>query len=60
LKNPLNIGKIKYDKQNRPSVEYIGNNARVQVNPETGNVITVWRTSSKLRNKYIGDKNGKD
>ncbi|SHF15291.1 Phage minor capsid protein 2 [Tissierella praeacuta DSM 18095] len=60
LKNPLNIGKIKYDKQNRPSIEYIGNNARVQINPETGNIITVWRTSSKLRNKYMGDKNGKD
>ena len=60
LKNPLDIGKIKYDKQSRPSTEYIGKNARVQINPETGNIITVWRTSSKLKNKYVGDNNGKD
>ena len=60
LTNPLNIGKIKYDKDNKPSIEYLGEFARVQVNPEIGKLATVWRTSSKLRNKYIGDKNGKD
>ncbi len=60
LTNPLNIGKIKYNKDNKPSVEYTGEFARVQVNPDTGKLATVWRTSSKLRNKYMGDKNGKN
>lgn len=60
LTNPLNVGKIKYNKDNKPSIEYIGEFARVQVNPEIGKLATVWRTSSKLRNKYVGDKNGKD
>lgn len=48
------IGKIKYDKEHRPSVEYIGKNARVQVNPDKGNIITVWQTSTKIKNKYKG------
>lgn len=50
LKNPLDIGKIK-KRDNGNSKEYIGKNARVIINPDTGNIITVWKTSSKLRRK---------
>lgn len=50
LENPLKIGKIK-KKDNGNSQEYIGENARVIINPDTGNIITVWKTSSKLRSK---------
>ncbi len=51
LRNSLGIGKIKYDDKGRPSKEYIGENARVQINPDTGKIVAVWRTSSKLRKK---------
>lgn len=60
LQQPLFIGKIKYDKQNRPSIEYIGKDARVQVNPDSGKVITVWKTSTKIRNKYKGGADEKN
>lgn len=46
LTNPLKIGKIKIN-DNGPSKKYIGQKATVAVNPENGNIITVWRTSSK-------------
>lgn len=55
LTNPLNIGKIKTDSKGRKSIEFIGNKARPQLNPDTGNLATVWETSSKLRKKYGGD-----
>lgn len=60
LKNSLDIGKIKQDSENRPSVEYTGKVARVQVNPDTGNIITVWRTSTEIKIKYKGDRNEKN
>lgn len=50
LKNPLKVSKIK-KRNNGNSKEYIGKNARVIINPDTGNIITVWKTSSKLRRK---------
>lgn len=55
LLNPLKLGKIK-KKDNGNSQELVGENARVIINPDTGNIITVWRTSSKLRNKLKGAK----
>jgi hypothetical protein len=48
LKNPLKITSVKYDTQGFPSVQYIGNNATVVVNPETGHIITLWPTSSQI------------
>ena len=55
LINPLKVGKIK-KKDNGKSQEIIGENARVIINPDTGNIITVWETSTKLRNKLKGVK----
>lgn len=55
LINPLKVGKIK-KKYNGKSQEIIGENARVIINPDTGNIITVWKTSTKLRNKLKGVK----
>lgn len=55
LINPLKVGKIK-KKDNGKSQEIIGENARVIINPDTGNIITVWKTSTKLRNKLKGVK----
>lgn len=55
LKTPIKIGNIKYDDLSRPSKEYIGKRVRVQINPETKELITCWKTSNKLRRKYLGD-----
>ena len=46
---PLYIRPIK---ENGRSQEYIGEDARVVVNPDTGNMITAWKTSRKLRENY--------
>lgn len=51
LTNPLKITTIKIDEQNRPSQQFIGENATVAVNPENGNLITAWQTGSKLAKK---------
>ncbi len=54
LTNPLHTGKIKLDSKGRKSIEFIGNKARPQLNPETGTLATVWETGSKTRKKYGG------
>lgn len=51
LKNPLKITDVKYDNLGRPSQQYIGKDATVAVNPATKQMITAWRTSSKLASK---------
>ena len=56
LKKPLKVTEVKYDSQGRPSVEYIGNKVTVVVNPETGNIITVHGTHSKLALKLGGTR----
>ena len=50
LTNPLKICGVK-QKSNGSSQEYIGEKARVVLNPQTGKVITLWKTSSKLAAK---------
>ncbi len=54
LTKPMDVSKIKEDGEGRKSKRYIGEQATVAVNPETGMVTTVWPTSSKLRNKLRG------
>lgn len=54
LQNPLKVGKIKTDSIGQISQEFIGDKAIVQVNPETGNLVTLWKTSYKLRRKLKG------
>lgn len=55
LTSPLRIGKIKIDSAGRKSVELTGKNARVQINPADGSLITVWKTSDKLRRRLQGE-----
>jgi len=50
LQNPLKIGKIKQS-TNGVNQEFLGEVARVHVNPETGKIITLWKTSSKKLKK---------
>lgn len=54
--NPLKIDKIKIDEKGRKSINYIGEFATVSINPDTGIIVTVWKTSSKRVNKLKGDK----
>lgn len=53
---PLKIDKIKIDEQGRKSIKYIGEKATVSINPDTGTIITVWKTSSNRVKKLKGDK----
>jgi hypothetical protein len=49
LKNPIKTKPVRVDSHGRPSQQLVGKEATVVVNPETGKIITVWRTSSKRR-----------
>lgn len=55
--NPLKTDKIKIDYEGRKSVRIIGEHATVSINPDNGNLITVWRTGSRTIEKIKGDKN---
>jgi hypothetical protein len=55
LQNPLKVTDVQY-RDNGPSVKYIGNKATVVVNPETGKIITVHPTSTKLSLKLGGTR----
>ncbi len=52
LTKPLDYGKIKVDSKGRRSQKYIGASAVVSINPDTGELITAWQTSTKLKRKY--------
>lgn len=52
INNPLFKGDEVIDEQGRKSVKYIGNDATVVLNPDTGEVITTWKTGSRTRKKY--------
>ncbi len=52
LSDPLNIGDVVIDEYGRPSQRFIGANATVNINPDTGKVITVWKTGTRDRNRY--------
>ena len=51
LENPLKIDKIKVDDLERPSKKYIGEYATVAINPDNGNIITTYKTSTKRAEK---------
>lgn len=53
LTQPLKVGNIKTRKDGKRSQEFVGEKARVQINPDTGNVVTTWKTSTKLRDKLM-------
>ena len=53
LKNPLKVTETTYDAQGRPSVKYIGSKTTVVVNPETGNIITTYPTSTQRSNSIL-------
>lgn len=54
LTKPLHIGNIGIDCNGRPSQRLTGFAATAAVNTDTGNIATVWPTSSARRKKYGG------
>lgn len=55
LSNPINICEIITDELGRKSQRFIGKTATVNINPDTGNITTVWRTGKRERRKYGGE-----
>lgn len=53
-KNPLYTKPVVVDAQGRKSQIIIGKKATICINPESGRVITTWKTGSKIRKKYGG------
>lgn len=56
LKNPLHIGDIVIDEHGRKSQRFIGENATVNINPDTGKITTVWKTGKSTRKKYTKER----
>lgn len=54
LTHPLHIGNIEIDEYMRPGQQFIGMEATVVLNPDTGNVATVWKTGKRAIKKYGG------
>jgi len=55
LTNPINIGNIKTGSDSRHSQRFVGNNATVSINPDSGALVTAWKTGNSARKKYGGD-----
>ena len=53
-KNPLYTKPVVVDAQGRKSQIIIGKKATICINPESGRIITTWKTGSKIRKKYGG------
>ena len=56
LKKPLYIEPVRIDDYGRKSRRFIGEKATVNVNPDNGNVTTVWPTGKRERKKYSGER----
>ncbi len=52
-KSPLRVGPVRYDKFGRPSRLFQGRRAQVVVNPQTGDVVSVYPTGSRLRRQLL-------
>ena len=52
IANPLFKGAVVTDDQGRKSVKFIGKEVTVIQNPDSGEVITTWKTGSNVRKKF--------
>ena len=57
--NPLNYGKITHNEKEQKSIQFIGRNATIYVNPDNGKITTAHKTHSRLRKKLEGKNNEK-
>ena len=51
---PLHVNAVRVDEKGQKSQRFIGEMATVNVNPDTGNIVTVWKTGQKTRKRYGG------
>ena len=51
LANPINQIETRYGKDGKPSRRYVGEKVTVNVNPDTGVIVTTWKTGSKVLKK---------
>lgn len=58
VKNPLATKPVVFDELGRPSKQYIGNKATINVNPENGIISTLWPTGTRTRNAIMRKKDG--
>lgn len=56
LKKPFYIEPMRIDDYGRKSNRFIGEKATVNVNPDNGNVTTVWNTGSRDKKKYSKER----
>lgn len=54
ITSPLNVGDVVTDGHGRKSQRFVGGGATVNINPDTGNIVTVWKTGKHTRKKYEG------
>jgi hypothetical protein len=52
LQTPLHIKEPIIDVYGRKSQRFIGEKATVNINPDTGNIITIWKTGKAILRKY--------
>jgi hypothetical protein len=52
LRNPLYIRDVHIDNEGQKSQRFIGWDATVNVNPDTGNIATIWKTGKDDKRKY--------
>lgn len=53
LTHPLKIGEIVVFELGRKSQRFFGNTATVNINPDTGNIVTVWKTGKSTKKKLL-------
>lgn len=53
LENPLKIRDVIIDDNGNRSQRFIGESATVNINPDTGIVITAWKTGNRIKKKYL-------
>lgn len=56
ITKPLYVSDIKIDGRGKRSQRFIGKEATVNVNPDTGNIVTVWKTGKRERIRYGGNE----
>lgn len=57
--NPLDYGKITQNEKGQKSIQFIGRNVTIYVNPGNGRITTAHKTHSRLRKKLEGKNNEK-
>ncbi len=57
LTSPLKVSNVKTDENGRKSQRFIGRKATVNVNPDTGTVVTTWKTGKSTIRKIEKENN---